>query len=177
MQYTVSQISTVSETVASISCRDLCSHLIRFVRLFFLWHVIMRCLNSLLVLYSEQYSSFLVSSLVSSCSPSTSLNQTRTFLQLLHPKLHVQLIQNTWGVLRAVVNFARSTIRYSANFPRENWSRDVNGGKLICARLQRFLFCGDGREVVPFYDRTVQQCVSNVSYVVLQRVNGSYVCS
>ena len=53
MQYTVSQISTVQETVASISCRDLCSHLIRFVQLFFLWHVIIRCLNSYSIL--EQY--------------------------------------------------------------------------------------------------------------------------
>ena len=55
--YTVSQISTVQETVASISCRDLCSHLIRFVQLFlysFLWHAIIRCLNSLLVLHSVQ---------------------------------------------------------------------------------------------------------------------------
>ena len=40
----------------------------------------------------------------------------------------------------------RSTIRYSANFPCDNWSRDANGGEFICAGLQRFLFCGDGRD-------------------------------
>ena len=84
----VVQISTVQETVASISCRDLCSHLIRFVQLFFLWNVIIRCFSSLLQLLCIQCShssspsschvdsSFIVPFLVSSCSTSRALNQT-----------------------------------------------------------------------------------------------------
>ena len=136
----LSQISTVQETVASISCRDLCSHLIRFVQLFFLWHVIIRCFNSLLVLHSEQYSSFLVSSLVSSILfPITITEPNPNILAVVAPEAACTIDAKYWRA--ACRGELRSTIRYSPNFPCENWSRDANGGEFICAgRLQRFLF-------------------------------------